>query len=154
MGHLLKIKCVHSSALYHLYAFNINWGDQRSNPYILYGRWKGNFWAEKPTFRPEKPVFYPEKYAFHLIKYLSILQTVYTARIFKLLRSPRIDSASLCTGRLSPNFLTFKEPENRFQEINSASLCSLAGQYGNPIPTRFLAPIDCVPRRLYFPALQ
>jgi hypothetical protein len=32
---------------------------------------------------------------------------------------------------------------NRFQEIDSASLCSLAGLYGNPIPTQFLAPIDC-----------
>jgi hypothetical protein len=27
--------------------------------------------------------------------------------------------------------------------MNTASLCSLAGRYGNPIPTRFLAPIDC-----------
>ena len=27
--------------------------------------------------------------------------------------------------------------------INSASLCSLAGQYDSPIPIRFLAPIDC-----------
>ncbi len=26
--------------------------------------------------------------------------------------------------------------------MNSVSLCSLAGQYDNPIPTRFLAPID------------
>jgi hypothetical protein len=26
--------------------------------------------------------------------------------------------------------------------MNSTSLCSLAGQYDNPIPTRFLAPID------------
>jgi hypothetical protein len=34
-----------------------------------------------------------------------------------------------------------KEPKNRFQGINTASLCSLAGQYDNPIPTRFLAPI-------------
>jgi hypothetical protein len=40
----------------------------------------------------------------------------------------------------SPNFETFKEPKNRFQGINSASLCSLAGRYDNPIPTRFLAP--------------
>jgi hypothetical protein len=31
---------------------------------------------------------------------------------------------------------------NRFQGINSASPCSLAGRYDNPIPTRFLAPID------------
>jgi hypothetical protein len=28
--------------------------------------------------------------------------------------------------------------------MNSASLCSLAGPYDNPIPTRFLAPIDCL----------
>jgi hypothetical protein len=44
----------------------------------------------------------------------------------------------------SPNFLTFKEPRNRFQGISSSSLCSLAGRYDNPIPTRFLAPIDCL----------
>ncbi len=44
---------------------------------------------------------------------------------------------------LSPNFQTFKEPRNRFQGINSARLCSLAGRYDNTIPTRFLAPIDC-----------
>ncbi len=36
------------------------------------------------------------------------------------------------------------EPRNRFQRMNSASLCSLAGRYDNPIPTRFLAPIDCL----------
>ncbi len=34
------------------------------------------------------------------------------------------------------------EPRNRCQSINSASLCSLAGRYDNPIPTRCLAPID------------
>jgi hypothetical protein len=28
---------------------------------------------------------------------------------------------------------TFTEPRNRFQDINSASLCCLAGQYDNPI---------------------
>ncbi len=28
--------------------------------------------------------------------------------------------------------------------MNSASLCSLAGRYDNPIPTQFLAPIDCL----------
>ncbi len=27
--------------------------------------------------------------------------------------------------------------------MNSASLCSLAGRYDNPIPTLFLAQIDC-----------
>jgi hypothetical protein len=32
---------------------------------------------------------------------------------------------------------TFQEPRNRFQEIDSASLSSLAGRYDNPIPTRF-----------------
>jgi hypothetical protein len=36
------------------------------------------------------------------------------------------------------------KPKNRFQGMNSASLCSLAGQYDNPIPTWFLAPIDCL----------
>ncbi len=36
------------------------------------------------------------------------------------------------------------EPRNRFQGMNSASLCNLAGRYDNPIPTRFLAPIDCL----------
>jgi hypothetical protein len=46
---------------------------------------------------------------------------LYRARIFSLLRSPR----------------------NRFQRINFASLCSLAGRYDNPILTRFLIPIDC-----------
>ncbi len=39
------------------------------------------------------------------------------------------------------HFWTFKEPRNRFQGIDSASLCSLAGRHDNPIPTRFLAPI-------------
>jgi hypothetical protein len=36
------------------------------------------------------------------------------------------------------------------QAENSASLCSLAVRYDNPIPTRFLAPIDC----LKIPALD
>jgi hypothetical protein len=36
------------------------------------------------------------------------------------------------------------EPKNRFQETNSARLCSQAGRYDNPIPTRFLAPVDCL----------
>ncbi len=34
------------------------------------------------------------------------------------------------------------EPRNRCQGINSASLCSLAGRYDNPIPSRCLAFID------------
>ncbi len=36
------------------------------------------------------------------------------------------------------------EPRNWFQGLNSASLCSLVSRYDNPIPTRFLAPIDCL----------
>ncbi len=36
------------------------------------------------------------------------------------------------------------EPRNWFQGMNSASLCSLAGRYDYTIPTRFLAPIDCL----------
>jgi hypothetical protein len=51
---------------------------------------------------------------------------------------------------LSWYFKTFMEPRNRFQGIDSASLCSLAGRYDNPIPTRFLAPTDC----LKIPALN
>jgi hypothetical protein len=46
---------------------------------------------------------------------------------------------------LSPNFPTFKEPVNQFKGTNYPRLCcSLAGQYDNPIPIRFLAPIDCL----------
>ncbi len=33
---------------------------------------------------------------------------------------------------------------NRFQGTNSAMLFSLAGRYENSIPSRFLAPIDCL----------
>jgi hypothetical protein len=36
----------------------------------------------------------------------------------------------------------FMGPRNRFQGMNSASLYSLAGRDDNPIPPRFLAPID------------
>ncbi len=39
--------------------------------------------------------------------------------------------------------LFLKEPRNQFQGIETANLCSLAGQYDNPIPTRFLAAVDC-----------
>ncbi len=44
----------------------------------------------------------------------------------------------------SPYFSMFMEPRNRFQGMKSASLFSLAGRYDNPIPTRFLAPVDCL----------
>ncbi len=40
-------------------------------------------------------------------------------------------------------FKSCKEPRNRFQGIDSASLCSLADWYDKPNPTRFLAPIEC-----------
>ncbi len=50
----------------------------------------------------------------------------------------------LIDGNQSLNFKTFKEPKNRFQETNSARLFRLAGRCDNPIPTRFLAPIDCL----------
>jgi hypothetical protein len=42
------------------------------------------------------------------------------------------------------------ERRNRFHVIDSAGLCSLAGQYYSPIPTQFLASIDC----LKIPALD
>ncbi len=44
----------------------------------------------------------------------------------------------------TPNFYTFKESKNWSQGTNSVRQCSLAGRYDNPIPTRFLAPIDCL----------
>ncbi len=44
----------------------------------------------------------------------------------------------------SLTFKTFMKPRNRFQGIISAILCSLEGRYDNPIPTRFLASIDCL----------
>ncbi len=50
-------------------------------------------------------------------------------------------SWGLCSEHV---FYTFMEPRNRFQGMNSASLCSLAGRYDNPIPTRFLVPIECL----------
>jgi hypothetical protein len=48
-----------------------------------------------------------------------------------------------CTSR-GGIFKRFMEPRNRFQGMNFASLCILAGRYNIPIPTRFLAPIDCL----------
>jgi hypothetical protein len=36
------------------------------------------------------------------------------------------------------------EPRNRFLCISSARICSPAGRYDNPFPTRFLTPIDCL----------
>ncbi len=36
----------------------------------------------------------------------------------------------------------FMGPRHWFQGMNSASICSLAGRYENPIPPRCLAPLD------------
>jgi hypothetical protein len=41
------------------------------------------------------------------------------------------------------------EPRNRFQGMNSASLCSRAGRYDNPLPLRCLAPIASLKFQLY-----
>jgi hypothetical protein len=41
-----------------------------------------------------------------------------------------------------PVFLNVMGPRNRFQGMNSASLCSLPGRYDNPLPPRFLTPIN------------
>ncbi len=49
-----------------------------------------------------------------------------------------------------PEFFNFNGAQDQFQGINTASLCSLAARFDNPIPTRFLATIDC----LKIPALQ
>jgi hypothetical protein len=40
------------------------------------------------------------------------------------------------------NLYGAQDSRNRCQGIKSASLCSMAGRYDNPIPTRCLAPID------------
>jgi hypothetical protein len=38
--------------------------------------------------------------------------------------------------------------------IPPAYACSLVGRYDNPIPTRFLAPIDCLKIPAQFPKAQ
>ncbi len=55
-------------------------------------------------------------------------------------------------SRTEPVFLTCMGPRNRFQGTNSASLCSLAGRYDNPLPPRFLAPIASLktPAQVFF----
>ncbi len=47
----------------------------------------------------------------------------------------------------------FKEPRDRFQGIDSASLCSLASLHDNPIPTLFLAHIDCYKIKFQSPGI-
>jgi hypothetical protein len=49
-----------------------------------------------------------------------------------------------CAVHIFLNVSGFMELRNRFQGMNSASLSTLAGRYDNRIPTRFLAPIDCL----------
>jgi hypothetical protein len=44
----------------------------------------------------------------------------------------------------SPYFLMFIGPRNWFQGMKSATLCSPAGRYDNPIPPPFLAPIPAL----------
>jgi hypothetical protein len=75
----------------------------------------------------------------------TILLYAYTVKIF-VYSSKLLFRHFLPTGSdiHRPNFWTFKEPKKRFQRTNSARLCSLAGRYDNPIPTRFLAPKDCL----------
>ncbi len=52
------------------------------------------------------------------------------------------DIGSIPAGvKLSWYFYTCMGHRNRFQGMNSASLCSLAGRYDNPLPLRFLAPM-------------
>jgi hypothetical protein len=43
-----------------------------------------------------------------------------------------------------PEFLNVYGPRNRFQLNDSSTLCSPAGRYGNPFPTWFLIPIECL----------
>jgi hypothetical protein len=45
----------------------------------------------------------------------------------------------LAPAIIQHNFKTFKEPMSQFQEIDSPG----GQRYDNPIPTRFLATIDC-----------
>jgi hypothetical protein len=44
--------------------------------------------------------------------------------------------------KTEPVFLNVYGAPESIQGMNFASLCSLAGRYDNPIPPRFLAPID------------
>ncbi len=61
-----------------------------------------------------------------------------------LCRRHRFFERNMYILKTEPEFLNFKEPKHLFQVINSARLCSPAGRYDNPIPTRFLAPTDCL----------
>ncbi len=95
------------------------------------------------TFLPSLFVF-----LFSVRKIVTFHLVQFHGSVLPPLRSPSpvllfvIESAKT-TGRFSffhwytsPNFLIFKEPKNLFQGTYSARLCSLAGRYYNPIPTR------------------
>jgi hypothetical protein len=67
------------------------------------------------------------------------LEKVFKQTILSFERQGRkLVGISFC--HLSPNFNTFKDPRNRFQGINSASLCSLAGRYDHPIYPSYSVP--------------
>jgi hypothetical protein len=66
---------------------------------------------------------------------------VQSDQICKLLRSLGIDSKE----SIPPAYVAWRAGTTTLflLGIDPASLCSMAGRYDNPIPTRFLAPIDC-----------
>ncbi len=76
-------------------------------------------------------------------------------RLFMIFRKRSWDDESLllydvqCSCSILFSFAKFLNTRNgifillRIPGIDSVSLCGLAGRYDNPIPTRFLAPIDC-----------
>jgi hypothetical protein len=84
------------------------------------------------------------------------------ARIFKLLRSPRIDSkesispayvarAHICKRLRRPGIDSEDSIPPAYAAWQAGTLSArqagnrfLAGRYDNPLPTRFLAPIDCL----------
>ncbi len=70
------------------------------------------------------------------LKVFNFISLHSTSMIFLLLLSRSFD--------WSEKELLWPRARNRFQGIDSARLCSLAGRYDNLIPTRFLAPIDCL----------
>jgi hypothetical protein len=63
-----------------------------------------------------------------------ILTEIYRLSGMKSFRGDLIDRMKTGWGRV------LLATKNRLQEINSASLCGLAGRYDNPLPSRFLAP--------------
>jgi hypothetical protein len=59
-----------------------------------------------------------------------------------IIRETLVSIRRYCWGwKAVPIFLNVYGARNRFQGMNSGSLCSLAGRYDSPIPPQFLAPI-------------